>query len=62
MYIDAGLNPVWGLDSQNLAYIRTTLEGEIGLQIMDIKDLRITAIDDLQFPDSVNFIMDWIQP
>jgi len=62
MYIDAGLNPVWGLDSQNLAYIRTTLEGEIGLQIMDIKDWRITAINDLQLPDSVNFIMDWIQP
>ena len=62
MYIDAGLNPVWGLDSQSLAYIRTTLEGEIGLQIIGIKDLRTKAIDDLQFPDSVNFIMDWIQP
>jgi len=62
MYLDTGLEPAWSPDGLRLAYIRTTLEGEIGLRIVDVESLSITAVDDLPFPDSVNFIMDWIQP
>lgn len=61
-YIDIGLEPTWSPDGSSLAYVRTTLEGEIGLRIMDVDSLTVTPIDDLPFPDRVNFIMDWIQP
>ena len=61
-YIDIGLEPTWSPDGLSLAYIRTTMDGEIGLQIIDVETLTITAIDDLPFPDGVDYIMDWIQP
>jgi len=61
-FIDVGLYPAWSPDSLSLAYIHTPLEGEIDLRIVDVESLSITAIDDLPFPDGVDFIMDWIQP
>ena len=62
MYIDLGIEPAWSPDSKSLAYVRTSMEGEVGLRIVDVESLSITAIDDLPFPNGVNFIMDWIQP
>ncbi|MGB2963013.1 MAG: hypothetical protein WBB69_03415 [Anaerolineales bacterium] len=62
MFVDIGLDPTWSPDGSSLAYIRTTMEGEQGLQIMDLKSLSITPIDDLSFPGALNFIIDWIQP
>jgi len=62
MYIDIGLEPAWSPDGLSLAYVRTTMEGDVGLRIVDVESLTITPIDDLPFPDRVDFIMDWIQP
>lgn len=62
MFIDLGIEPAWNPDSKILAYVRTSMEGEVGLRVVDVESLSITAIDDLPFPDGVDFIMNWIQP
>jgi Tol biopolymer transport system component len=62
MFIDIGLEPTWSPDGQSLAYIHATMEGERGLRIADVESWNFTPIDDLPFPDTADFIMDWIQP
>jgi Tol biopolymer transport system component len=62
MFVDNGFEPTWSPDGQGLAYVHTTMEGEMGLRIAYVESLTTEQIDDLPFPDPVNFIMGWIQP
>jgi len=61
-FVDIGLAPTWNPEGQSLAYVHTTMEGEMGLRIADVESWKFTPIDDLPFPDVVHFIMGWIQP
>jgi len=61
-FVDIGLAPTWSPEGHRLAYVHTTMEGEMGLRIADVESWEFTPIDDLPFPDTVHFIMGWIQP
>lgn len=59
-FVDIGLAPTWSPEGNSLAYVHTTMEGEMGLRIADVESWEFTPIDDLSFPDTVHFIMGWI--
>jgi len=61
-YIDSGLSPTWSPDGQQLAYVRATMSGEIGLHIAETGSWAHSPVDDLPFPETVQFIMNWITP
>jgi len=61
-FIDVGLEPAWSPDGTRLAYIHSTMQGEIDLRIARSGSWEYSVVDDLPFPGQAQFIMSWLQP
>jgi len=61
-FVDVGLEPTWSPNGSKLAYIHSTMQGEIDLRIAQTGSWDYTVVDDLTFPGQAQFIMNWLQP